>query len=230
MKNQCACWRGRDKLALGRAAAPYLAGRRDEAAVREANRTARVPFEATGTGPEWNRSPQRQEQAHSLRLYSDTAGSSRAQRGAIARRSKQRHQCTLPVVTPVPSERAALLAARRRANVWPLVGGGVNERIDSSAMFAAASKRNAMRLKKCSLHERVSCRRLQQRCGGGELAEVRAARRHRPAPIASHRAQPTLMACRVARNRESSSRSAWEPGAPGQCCRSAAQRLALKYM
>ena len=80
--------------------------------------------------------------------HSPYCGSQPVRRGRCRQRSSiprvsplHRHQCTLPVATPVGGggSAAALGAARGRT-------------------AAAASKRSAMRLKKCSDHERVSCK------------------------------------------------------------------------
>ena len=85
-------------------------------------------------------------------------------RSATARVRGQRHQRMLPLNIPALAlNRLALCAAplpplpgrERRANMMP--GSGV-----AVPMEALASKRSAIRLKKCSLQLRVSCGQLRR--------------------------------------------------------------------
>ena len=99
-----------------------------------------------------------------------------------------------------------------------------------SRIAAAASKRKAMRWKKCSLQLRVSCRTLQHRCGGGCPVVRRAIARQPAAPRRSHASHPVLSAARAARKVASSAFIAAAPAAPGHSSRICLHRLRLKCM
>mmetsp|Transcript_13222 Transcript_13222/g.26573 ORF Transcript_13222/g.26573 Transcript_13222/m.26573 type:complete len:214 (-) Transcript_13222:29-670(-) len=126
---------------------------------------------------------------------------------ATALEPRQRHQFTLPVLTPT-------------VLVWPLPA--------STLAAAAASKRSAVLLKKCSLHALVSWRKLQQKCGLTCPGAERACSRQRWLPSLSHTTQAATMAARLVRKRASSAANAAWPSGPGHACSIRLHSVALK--
>ena len=91
-------------------------------------------------------------QCHALYLWLwPRPGGMRLQLGETRRVAGQRHQRTLPVVTPA----------------WPSPGASARRPRAAARAAARASKRRASRWKKCSLQLRVSCESTQHRLGLG---------------------------------------------------------------